>query len=103
MKVSVRAFPVNNAKVKNILANLDITFEDSLVVRATLRDGENPWVAFPQRSYTDADGATQYIDMTFPITKELREEVTAASNLAFAKALEEAEKPAPKKKSYYRK
>lgn len=58
----------------HILANMNITLDDCLAVNGIkVIDGtKGRFISFPQASYKDKDGFTQYRDIVFPCTKESR-------------------------------
>lgn len=57
-----------------ILANMNITIDDSLAINGikVIEGTKDRFITFPQTSYTDKDGNTQYRDIVFPCTKESR-------------------------------
>lgn len=57
-----------------ILANMNITIDDSLAINGikVIEGTKGRFITFPQTSYTDKDGNTQYRDIVFPCTKESR-------------------------------
>lgn len=57
-----------------ILANMNITLDDCLAVNGikVVEGTKGRFISFPQTSYTDKDGFTQYRDIVFPCTKESR-------------------------------
>ena len=60
----------------HILANMNITIDDCLAINGIkVIDGakKGRFIAFPQISYKDEYGTTQYRDIVFPCTKESRE------------------------------
>lgn len=58
----------------NILANMNITFDDCLAVNGikVIEGKKGRFISFPQTSYEDGHGNTQYRDIVFPCTKEAR-------------------------------
>ena len=58
----------------NILANMSITIDDCLAINGIkVIDGtKGVFISFPQTSYKDKDGYTQYRDIVFPCTREAR-------------------------------
>ena len=71
----------------NILANMSITIDDCLAINGIkVIDGtKGVFISFPQTSYKDKDGYTQYRDIVFPCTREAR----AALNRVLMKKYEE--------------
>lgn len=57
-----------------ILANMNITIDDCLAVNGikVIEGSKGRFISFPQTSYKDKDGNTQYRDIVFPCTKEAR-------------------------------
>lgn len=57
-----------------ILANMNITIDDCLAVNGikVIEGSEGRFISFPQTSYKDKHGNTQYRDIVFPCTKEAR-------------------------------
>lgn len=58
----------------NILANMNITIDDCLAINGikVIEGTKARFISFPQTSYKDKDGNTQYRDIVFPCTKEAR-------------------------------
>ena len=58
----------------NILANMNITLDDCLAINGikVIEGSKGRFISFPQTSYKDKDGKTQYRDIVFPCTKEAR-------------------------------
>lgn len=58
----------------NILANMNITLDDCLAVNGikVIEGRKGRFISFPQTSYKDKHGNTQYMDIVFPCTKEAR-------------------------------
>ena len=58
-----------------VLANMNITIDDCLAINGikVVLGTKGIFISFPQTSYTDKDGTTQYRDIVFPCTKESRE------------------------------
>ena len=58
----------------NILANMNITLDDCLAINGikVIEGSKGRFISFPQTSYKDKDGNTQYRDIVFPCTKEAR-------------------------------
>ena len=58
----------------SILANMNITFDDCLAVNGikVIEGKKGRFISFPQTSYKDKAGNTQYRDIVFPCTKEAR-------------------------------
>ena len=58
----------------HILANMNITIDDCLAVNGikVIEGTKGRFISFPQTSYKDKDGNTQYRDIVFPCTKEAR-------------------------------
>lgn len=58
----------------NILANMNITLDDCLAVNGikVIEGSKGRFISFPQTSYKDKAGNTQYRDIVFPCTKEAR-------------------------------
>ena len=56
----------------NILANMNITLDDCLAIKGikVVKGKKGIFISFPQTSYEDNDGNTQYRDIVFPCTKE---------------------------------
>lgn len=79
----------------NVLAVADITLDDVFVIRGVrLVDGrKGSFVSFPVRKNKD----DEYVDICYPITKELREDIHAAIEDALAEETKTA------KRSYKRK
>ena len=59
----------------NILANMNITLDDCLAINGikVVKGIKGRFICFPQISYKDKDGNTQYRDIVFPCTKDARE------------------------------
>lgn len=59
----------------NILANMNITIDDCLAINGikVIKGTKGGFIAFPQISYKDEYGTTQYRDIVFPCTKEARD------------------------------
>ena len=57
-----------------ILANMNITIDDCLAVNGikVIEGTKGRFISFPQTSYKDNAGNTQYRDIVFPCTKEAR-------------------------------
>lgn len=57
-----------------ILANMNITIDDCLAVNGikVIEGRKGRFISFPQTSYEDRNGNTQYRDIVFPCTKEAR-------------------------------
>lgn len=57
-----------------ILANMNITIDDCLAINGikVINGKKGIFISFPQTSYEDKDGNTQYRDIVFPCTKEAR-------------------------------
>lgn len=57
-----------------ILANMNITIDDCLAVNGikVIEGRKGRFISFPQTSYEDKNGDTQYRDIVFPCTKEAR-------------------------------
>lgn len=57
-----------------ILANMNITLDDCLAINGikVIKGKKGIFISFPQTSYEDRDGNTQYRDIVFPCTKEAR-------------------------------
>lgn len=57
-----------------ILANMNITIDDCLAVNGikVIEGSKGRFISFPQTSYEDKHGNTQYRDIVFPCTKEAR-------------------------------
>ena len=57
-----------------ILANMNITIDDCLAINGikVIKGKKGIFISFPQTSYEDKDGNTQYRDIVFPCTKEAR-------------------------------
>lgn len=57
-----------------ILANMNITLDDCLAVNGikVVEGSEGRFISFPQTSYKDKHGNTQYKNIVFPCTKEAR-------------------------------
>lgn len=70
-----------------ILANMNITIDDCLAINGikVIEGKKGRFISFPQTSYEDKDGNTQYRDIVFPCTKEAR----AALNRVLMKKYEE--------------
>lgn len=60
-----------------VLANMNITIDDCLAINGirVVLGTKGIFISFPQTSYTDKDGTTQYRYIAFPCTKESREEL----------------------------
>lgn len=58
----------------SILANMNITFDECLAVNGikVIEGKKGRFISFPQTSYEDNHGNTQYRDIVFPCTKEAR-------------------------------
>ena len=58
----------------SILANMNITLDGCLAINGikVIKGSEGRFISFPQTSYKDKDGNTQYRDIVFPCTKEAR-------------------------------
>lgn len=58
----------------NILANMNVTIDDCLAVNGikVIEGTKGRFISFPQTSYKDKNGNTQYRDIVFPCTKEAR-------------------------------
>ena len=58
----------------SVLANMNITLDDCLAVNGikVVLGTKGMFISFPQTSYKDKDGNTQYRDIVFPCTKEAR-------------------------------
>lgn len=58
----------------NILANMNITIDDCLAINGikVIEGTKGRFISFPQTSYKDKEGNTQYRDIVFPCTKEAR-------------------------------
>lgn len=58
----------------NILANMNVTIDDCLAVNGikVIEGTKGRFISFPQTSYKDGHGNTQYRDIVFPCTKEAR-------------------------------
>ena len=58
----------------NILANMNITLDDCLAINGikVIEGTKGRFISFPQTSYKDKHGNTQYRDIVFPCTKEAR-------------------------------
>lgn len=58
----------------NILANMNITLDDCLAINGikVIEGTKGRFISFPQTSYKDKNGNTQYRDIVFPCTKEAR-------------------------------
>ena len=58
----------------NILANMNITLDDCLAINGikVVKGSKGRFISFPEISYKDKDGNTQYRDIVFPCTKEAR-------------------------------
>ena len=58
----------------HILANMNITIDDCLAVNGikVVEGTKGIFITFPQISYKDQYGTTQYRDIVFPCTKESR-------------------------------
>lgn len=59
----------------SILANMNITLDGCLAINGikVVEGKKGRFISFPQTSYEDKDGNTQYRDIVFPCTKEARE------------------------------
>lgn len=57
-----------------ILANMNITIDDCLAINGikVIEGSKGRFISFPQTSYKDKEGNTQYRDIVFPCTKEAR-------------------------------
>lgn len=60
--------------IGNILANMNITLDDCLAINGikVIEGTKGRFISFPQTSYKDKAGNTQYRDIVFPCTKEAR-------------------------------
>ena len=58
----------------HILANMNIAIDDGLAVNGikVIEGTKGRFIAFPQISYEDEYGTTQYRNIVFPCTKEFR-------------------------------
>ena len=58
-----------------VLANMNITIDDCLAINGikVVKGIKGRFISFPQISYKDEDGNTQYRDIVFPCTKEARD------------------------------
>lgn len=58
----------------NILANMNITIDECLAINGikVIEGSNGRFISFPQTSYKDKKGNTQYRDIVFPCTKEAR-------------------------------
>lgn len=85
MKITdTNIYVVNNG---NLLANASITFDNSFVVWVKLCEGSHGmFINFPCHSYDGKDGNKVWKDDAFPITRELREDITDAVVDAYEKA-----------------
>ena len=59
----------------HILANMNITIDDWLAVNGikVIEGTKGRFISFPQISYKDEYGTTQYRNIVFPCTKEARD------------------------------
>ena len=59
----------------NLLANMNITIDDCMAINGikVIKGTKGRFIAFPQISYKDEYGTTQYRNIVFPCTKEARE------------------------------
>lgn len=57
-----------------ILANMNITIDECLAIKGikVVEGSQGRFISFPQTSYKDKHGNTQYRDIVFPCTKEAR-------------------------------
>ena len=64
----------------NILANMNITIDDCMAINGikVIKGTKGRFISFPQISYKDGYGTTQYRDIVFPCTKEARESLDKA-------------------------
>lgn len=58
----------------HILANMNITIDECLAINGikVIEGSQGRFISFPQTSYKDKAGNTQYRDIVFPCTKEAR-------------------------------
>ena len=93
VKLDVRAYPLENAQ-GSTKAFVSVAFNDIVAIRGIrVVDGQNGlFVTMPQ-SKSEKDGKTEYHDIAFPKSAELRKEVNRAVLAEYAKSQSAEYKP----------